>query len=130
MNTLIIGRFVAGCLLILALCLPAHARLLLGRNGSSGSTSYQGPCDVITGGGAEAHSVTRAMTSAYSGPLFQLIRLSDGSCLSVGQLSNHTVDTSGIAAFCKGASGIGDYCFYSTIYAQINSNNLIPSTSP
>ena len=94
-----------------------------GAPGSGTPPAYAGPCDVISGGCAEAYSVTRAMTTSYGGSLFQLVRLSDSSTLNVGQ-TNHVVDTSGIPAFCSNT-----YCLYSEIYAQVNGNNLIPSMS-
>jgi hypothetical protein len=113
-------------LLAALLCLiavPALAASMLGSPGGGTPTapSYQGPCDVITGGCAEAYSFTRDMTSAYSGNLFQLTRLSDNTTLNVGTTAN-VVNTSSIPAFCRGT-----YCLYSIVYAQINGNNLLPS---
>jgi alpha-L-arabinofuranosidase B-like protein len=85
---------------------------------------YYGPCDVISGGCAEAYSVTRAMTASYSGPLFQL---SNGSStLDIGQV-NHSADLSTWSAFC---GGVQSNCVYSKLYAQINSaNTLQPNSS-
>src|SRR5438876_794595 len=45
-----------------------------GTGGGTGGTTvaYQGPCDLLASGCAEAYGLTRAMTSKYTGPLFQL----------------------------------------------------------
>ena len=119
------ARWIALACNLILLSNPALAAMLMGKSGGGALApppSYTGPCDVITGGCAAAYSVTRAMTNAYSGPLFQLVRRSDSTTLDVGQQSNHVVDTSSIAAFCKGSTGIGDYCLYNLVYDQINGN--------
>lgn len=85
--------------------------------------SGSGPCDVITGGCAEAWSVTRRVISSYAGPL---LRLSRGtSTLDIGQV-NGVADMSTWSAFC---GGVAANCLISKIYAEINpANNLIPAT--
>ena len=88
------------------------------RHGGGSTPSYTGPCDLITGGCAEAHSVTHALTSAYSGPLFQLIRL-DLTTLDVGQTPAHVANLSGVYAFCAATP---DLCWFSKIYAQITTS--------
>jgi hypothetical protein len=88
---------------------------------------YQGPCDVVTGGCAEAYSVTRAMTASYGGPLFQLGRIADGATLDVGQTRAHAVDMTTWSAFC---GGVASNCALSKIYAQVQAgghNDLVPS---
>ncbi len=102
--------------------------MLIGAGRQSGTmTAYQGPCDVTAGGvGActEAWSITRAMTSNYSGPLFQLIRSSDLTTLDIPQTAQHTANLSGVYAFCAATP---TQCWYSKIYAQIHtsSNNTL-----
>src|SRR5580700_6786168 len=47
----------------------------------------KGPCDVYAAAGdpcVAAHSTTRAMYAAYSGPLYQVLRQSDGKTLDIG----------------------------------------------
>ena len=47
----------------------------------------EGPCDVYERGGAPcvaAHSTTRALYAAYDGPLYQVMRESDGKTLDIG----------------------------------------------
>lgn len=91
----------------------------------SSTPSYAGPCDVITGGCAEAYSVTRAMANSYHGPLLQL---SNGtSTLDIGQDANRAADMTTWSAFC---GGVASNCKISKIYAQIqgSANDLIPSS--
>ena len=44
-----------------------------GTGGGTGGTTvaYQGPCDLLASGCAEAYGLARAMTSKYTGPLFR-----------------------------------------------------------
>jgi hypothetical protein len=100
-----------------------------GTGGSSGAaTTYQGPCDLIAGGCAEAYSVTRAMTASYKGPLFQLGIASDKNAktLDIGQTDAHTADMTTWNAYCGGTQS---KCVVSKIYAQIHSgaNDLLPA---
>ncbi len=100
-----------------------------GQTGTGGTTvAYQGPCDVLSGGCAEAYSVARAMTSSYTGPLFQLGKASDSKAatLDVGQTSDHKADMTTWSAYCGGTQS---NCVLSKIYAQIHkgSNDLLPA---
>ena len=96
-----------------------------GAPGTGGAAAYQGPCDVVPGGCAEAYSVTRAMVASYTGPLFQLGRTSDKTTLTVGQTSAHAADLSTWSAFCGGSQSS---CVVAKIYAQVHggSNDLTP----
>jgi len=86
---------------------------------------YQGPCDVLKNGCAEAYGVTRAQTVSYTGPLFQLGRSSDKQTLDIGQTSEHTVDMTTWSDFCGATES---KCVVSKIYAQIHKgdNDLVP----
>ncbi len=99
-----------------------------GQTGAGGTeASYQGPCDVLASGCAEAYSVTRAMTASYTGPLFQLGKASDSKAatLDIGQTSDHKADMTTWSAYCGGTQS---NCVVSKIYAQIHkgSNDLMP----
>ena len=88
---------------------------------------YQGPCDVLSGGCAEAYGVARAMAASYSGPLFQLGLVKDKTkTLDIGQTSEHKADMTTWSAFCGGTQS---NCVVSKIYAQIHkgSNDLLPA---
>lgn len=93
------------------------------------SSSYQGPCDILSGGCNEAYSMTHALTVNYSGPLFQLVRSSDGTTLNVPQTSNHTANLSVIPAFCYTTVNSPIYCYVQKVFAQINTggNNDLPA---
>src|SRR6201993_534139 len=47
----------------------------------------RGPCDIYAAAGdpcVAAHSTTRALYASYSGPLYQVLRQSDGKTLDIG----------------------------------------------
>jgi hypothetical protein len=96
-----------------------------GSTGPSGGAAYQGPCDVVPGGCAEAYSVTRAMVASYTGPLFQLGRTSDKTTQNVGQTSAHAADLSTWSSFCGGSQS---NCVVAKVYAEVHSggNDLTP----
>ena len=97
-----------------------------GATGTGGGAAYQGPCDVVPGGCAEAFSVTRAMVASYTGPLFQLGRTSDKTTLNVGQTSAHAADLSTWIDNCRGSNS---NCVVAKVYAQVHSgsNDLLPA---
>jgi hypothetical protein len=99
-----------------------------GTGGGTGGTTvaYQGPCDLVASGCAEAYGLTRAMTSKYTGPLFQLGLAKDKTkLLDIGQTSDHKADMTTWSAFCSASQS---NCVVSKIYAQIHSgpNDLVP----
>src|ERR1700727_1752431 len=82
------------------------------------------PCDIYATAGTPcvaAHSTTRALFAAYSGPLYQVKRTSDGataniSTLSAGGYANAAAQDS----FCSGT-----YCTITEIFDQSgHGNNL------
>jgi len=99
-----------------------------GTGGGGPPMPYQGPCDLLTDGCAEAYSVTRAMTVSYTGPLFQLGLSADKNAktLDIGQTPAHTADMTTWSAYCGGTES---KCVVSKIYAQIHSgkNDLLPA---
>src|ERR1700756_3443046 len=47
----------------------------------------KGPCDIYAAAGdpcVAAHSTTRALFASYSGPLYKILRQSDGKTLDIG----------------------------------------------
>src|SRR5499426_1833527 len=47
----------------------------------------KGPCDIYAAAGTPcvaAHSTTRALYASYNGPLYQVLRQSDGKTLDIG----------------------------------------------
>ena len=90
----------------------------------------EGPCDVYAAAGdpcTAAHSTTRALYAGYDGPLYQVLRQSDGKTLDIGVVKPTATDAGGYAdaaaqdAFCKDT-----YCWISVIYDQSgNKNDLV-----
>ena len=57
----------------------------------------EGPCDVYAEGGtpcAAAHSSTRALYADYDGPLYQVMRQSDGKTLDIGDRKSTRLNSS------------------------------------
>jgi hypothetical protein len=88
-------------ILALALTLPVATLIVAqqagaGRNGSP--PRPQGPCDIYAAGGSPcvaAHSSTRALYAAYNGPLYQVMRQSDGKKLDIRVVQPSATDPGG-----------------------------------
>lgn len=109
-----------------ALALLLIGGACFGQSFVSRPTGYAtGPCDLVTC--AEAYSLTRSMTTAYGGPLFQLYNGS--GTLDVGQTVYRVVNMATWSAFCGGTAS---NCKVTKIYAQIqgHANDLIASNLP
>jgi hypothetical protein len=87
----------------------------------------QGPCDIYAAAGdpcVAAHSTTRALYAAYNGPLYQVLRQSDGKTLDIGVVTPTGSDAGGYAdsaaqdAFCANT-----YCWITTLYDQSGKHN-------
>ena len=60
----------------------------------------QGPCDIYAAAGTPcvaAHSTTRALFASYNGPLYQVMRQSDGKKLNIGVVQPSQKDGGGYA---------------------------------
>lgn len=101
------------------------------RNGAGGSlTRPQGPCDIYAAAGdpcVAAHSTTRALYQSYKGPLYQVLRQSDGKMLDIkvvqpGASPSH--DAGGYAdAAAQDAFCANTYCWISKVYDQSPKHN-------
>ncbi|KAK7046625.1 alpha-N-arabinofuranosidase [Favolaschia claudopus] len=88
-----------------------------------------GPCDIYASGGTPcvaAHSTTRALFNAYSGPLYQVQRGSDSATrdilpLSAGGVANAATQES----FCAGTT-----CLIHIIYDQSGRSNHLSKAPP
>ncbi len=82
----------------------------------------QGPCDIYASAGnacVAAHSTTRALYAAYRGPLYQVLRQSDGKRLDI-----RVADPGGYAdAVAQDKFCAGTYCWISIIYDQSPKHN-------
>src|ERR1700761_6590337 len=77
----------------------------------------EGPCDIYAAAKAPcaaAHSTTRALYAAYNGPLYQVLRKSDGKTLDIG-----VVNPEGYAnAAAQDAFCAKTICWITVIYDQ------------
>src|SRR6266567_7783958 len=90
----------------------------------------QGSCDIYAAAGdpcVAAHSTTRALYATYNGPLYQVLRQSDGKTLDIGVVqatATSVPDPGGYAdaaaqdKFCSVT-----YCWISIIYDQSPKHN-------
>ncbi|HEY3957205.1 MAG TPA: arabinofuranosidase catalytic domain-containing protein [Streptosporangiaceae bacterium] len=90
----------------------------------------QGPCDIYAAGGTPcvaAHSTTRALYASYNGPLYQVMRLSDGAVKNIGVVSPSAkpfpdpggyADAAAQDAFCANTT-----CVITKIYDQSGHGN-------
>ncbi len=90
----------------------------------------QGPCDIYAAAGnscAAAHSTTRALYASYNGPLYQVLRQSDGKTLDIGIVqpaASPIPDPGGYADAAAQDRFCGNtYCFISTVYDQSPKHN-------
>lgn len=97
----------------------------------------QGPCDIYAAAGTPcvaAHSTTRALYASYDGPLYQVMRRSDGVTLDIGVVQPTELpfsDAGGYAgsaaqdAFCANA-----ICVINLIYDQSGKGNHLYQAPP
>jgi len=90
----------------------------------------QGPCDIYGAAGkpcVAAHSTTRALYASYNGPLYQVLRQSDGKTLDIGVVQpadSPAPDGGGYAnAAAQDAFCANTYCWISIIYDQSPKHN-------
>jgi len=108
-----------GAMLTMAAQTVARANVTLSRP--------QGPCDIYAAAGdpcVAAHSTTRALFAAYNGPLYQILRQSDGKTLDIGVVQPSAADSGGYAgATAQDAFCANTYCWISKIYDQSPRHN-------
>ena len=89
----------------------------------------EGPCDIYQAAGtpcAAAHATTRALYASYNGPLYQVVRKSDGRTLKIGVVRPSAGDagdyTNAAAqdAFCANTN-----CWISIVYDQSPKGNHV-----
>ena len=96
------------------MCATMLAREARPRTGGA-FTRPQGPCDIYAAAGdpcVAAHSTTRALYAAYNGPLYQVLRQSDGKTLDIGVVPRAASDAGGYAdAAAQDAFCANTYCW-------------------
>jgi non-reducing end alpha-L-arabinofuranosidase len=99
------------------------AAALVGMNNAQAATT--GACDIYASGGTPciaAHSTTRALFGAYSGPLYQVQRASDKAYADIPvQTAGGLVNASVQDNFCNNTS-----CTITKIYDQSTNHNDLP----
>src|SRR2546430_13350827 len=109
-----------------ALTLSAAALVVV--PGTSSAAGPQ-PCDIYASGGTPcvaAHSTTRALFQAYSGPLYQVRRASDNTTRDIAPLSAGGVANAAAQdSFCAGTT-----CLITIIYDQTGRNNRLTQAPP
>lgn len=96
---------------------------------ATGSLVAAGPCDLYSSGGTPciaAHSTTRALYGAYTGPLYQVKRGSDGATTTIAPLSAGGVANAAAQdSFCAGTT-----CLITIIYDQSGRGNHLTQAPP
>jgi hypothetical protein len=120
------------CALIVALTLTlAGSTSTMAQQAQTGSSAAlsrpNGPCDIYTDAKnpcVAAHSTTRALYASYNGPLYQVLRQSDGKTLDIGVVQPVGSDTGGYAdAAAQDRFCANTYCWITTIYDQSPKHN-------
>jgi len=90
----------------------------------------EGPCDIYAAAGdscVAAHSTTRALYASYKGPLYQVLRQSDGKTLDIGVVEPAALpapDAGGYAnAAAQDAFCANTHCWITKIYDQSPKHN-------
>ncbi|EAW11011.1 alpha-L-arabinofuranosidase B [Aspergillus clavatus NRRL 1] len=95
----------------------------------SSSLAAAAPCDIYSSGGTPcvaAHSTTRALYSAYSGPLYQVKRGSDGATTNIAPRSAGGVANAAAQdTFCASMT-----CLITVIYDQSGRGNHLTQAPP
>jgi hypothetical protein len=121
------NRFLA--ILTLALVLPSVMMMMAMSEGEPDviPSRTEGPCDIYAEGGAPcvaAHSSTRALYASYNGPLYQVMRMSDGKTLDIDVVQPSEGDPGGYADAAAQDEFCADtYCWITTLYDQSGMEN-------
>ena len=116
--------------LSLVLTLPVAALMIAAQSDKSASGApprSEGPCDIYTAAGipcVAAHSTTRSLYASYNGPLYQVMRQSDGKTLDIGVVQPSGADAGGYAdAAAQDAFCANTYSWITIIYDQSGKGN-------
>ncbi len=122
------SRFIALIALVLLLPVTIMMVILIAGSGcSNNSARPEGPCDIYAAAGnpcVAAHSSTRALYKLYNGPLYQVMRQSDGKTLDIGVVRPGSGDPGGYAdAAAQDAFCANTYCWITILYDQSGKGN-------
>lgn len=108
--------------------LPSNLQLSVTIAALASSLAYAGPCDLYASGNTPcvaAHSTTRALFTAYTGPLYQVKRRSDGATKNIKPTAEGVAHAATQDSFCASTS-----CVISVIYDQSGHNNDLTPAPP
>ena len=98
------------------------------------SARLEGPCDIYAAEGTPcvaAHSTTRALYASYNGPLYQVMRQSDGKTLDIGVVQSGNGNQGGYAdAAAQDAFCANSLCRITIIYDQSDKGNHLYQAPP
>jgi hypothetical protein len=117
--------FILALALLLPVAIMMMAMSLIERNAAP--SRPEGPCDVYAAAGnpcVAAHSTTRALYASYNGPLYQVMRQSDGKTMDIGVVQPSASDPGGYAnAAAQDAFCANTFCWITTLYDQSGKGN-------
>jgi hypothetical protein len=126
--------------LALAFILPVAMMIVLAMSGVGRNVTLsrpEGPCDIYAAAGTPcvaAHSSTRALYASYNGPLYQVMRQSDGKTLDIGVVQPGALpvpDADGYAdAALQDAFCANTVCWITTLYDQSGKGNHLFQAPP
>ena len=129
------SRFIV--ILTLALILPVAMIMLISMSGAGRYVTPprpEGPCEIYAAAGTPcvaAHSSTRALYASYNGPLYQVMRQSDGKTLDIGVVQPKDGDPGGYAdAAAQDAFCTNTVCWITTLYDQSGKGNHLSQVPP
>jgi hypothetical protein len=124
-------------ILTLALILPVAMMMVMAMSGVGHNVAQprpEGPCDIYTAAGnpcVAAHSSTRALYASYNGPLYQIMRQSDGKTLNIGVVQSGEGNTGGYAdATSQDSFCANTYCWITILYDQSGNGNHLVQAPP
>jgi non-reducing end alpha-L-arabinofuranosidase len=124
-------------ILLLALISPIAMMMLIAMSWQAGNFILprpEGPCDIYSAAGypcVAAHSSTRALYASYSGPLYQVVRQSDGKTLDIGVVQPGNNDPGGYAdAAAQDSFCANTVCWITKIYDQSGKGNDLLQAPP
>lgn len=123
-------------LIIISLVLILPVVVLMGMvlSGCGSTHRPKGPGDIYTEAGypcITAHSSTRALYASYNGPLYQVMRQSDGKTLDIGVVQPGKGDPGGYAdAAAQDAFCANTVCWITIVYDQSGNDNHLVQAPP
>lgn len=121
----------AGVFILTTVVWAATALAQAGPKSAGGSlTRLQGSCDIYAAAGdpcVAAHSTTRALYQSYNGPLYQVVRQSDGKTLDIKVVQAQASPAHDAGGYADAATQdrfcANTYCWISVVYDQSPKHN-------